>query len=96
MNIRPLDDRVLIKVVEFEDTTPGGIILPDTAKEKSNRGVIVAAGPGKVADDGTRTSLEVKIGQKVIYGKYAGTELKTGNEKYLLVREDDILAVIEE
>lgn len=96
MKIKPLDDRVLIKPIEAEDKTPGGIILPDTAKEKSNRGEVLAVGPGRVKDDGSRAPLEVKVGQKVIYSKYAGTEIKKGEEKFLLVREDDILAVIEE
>ncbi len=96
MKIRPLDDRVLIKIVEFEDKTAGGIFLPDTAKEKSNRGEVIAVGPGRVTDDGNRTALEVKVGAKVYFSKYAGTEIKTGDEKFLLVREDDILAVIED
>ncbi|RKY21236.1 MAG: co-chaperone GroES [Planctomycetota bacterium] len=96
MKIKPLDDRVLIKPIEAEDKTPGGIILPDTAKEKSNRGEVLAVGPGRVKDDGSRAPLEVKVGQKVIYSKYAGTEIKKGEEKFLLLREDDILAVIEE
>lgn len=96
MKIRPLGDRVLVKrLEESEETTSGGIIIPDTAKEKPMRGSIVAVGTGKLQDDGTRTALEVKDGDHVLFGKYAGTDVKIDNEEYLIMREDDILAVIE-
>lgn len=96
MKIRPLGDRVLVKrLEESEETTSGGIIIPDTAKEKPMRGAIVAVGTGKLQDDGTRTALEVKDGDSVLFGKYAGTDVKIDNEEYLIMREDDILAVIE-
>ncbi|MFA4986435.1 MAG: co-chaperone GroES [Candidatus Brocadiia bacterium] len=95
LKIRPLEDRVLVKPIESEDKTPGGIILPDTAKEKSTKGEIIAVGPGRTREDGTRNPLEVKVGDKVFYSKYSGTEIKRGDEKYLLLREDDVLAVIE-
>jgi len=94
LKIHPLEDRCLVRPLEVEDKTPGGIILPDTAKEKSTRGEVVAVGPGKMGEDGKRTPLEIKAGDKVFYSKYSGTEIKRGDEKYLLLREDDVLAVI--
>jgi chaperonin GroES len=94
--IHPLDDRVLVRPIENEDKTPGGIILPDTAKEKSIKGEVVSVGNGRLnKQDGSRHPIEVKVGDKVIYGKYAGTEIKIDGEKYLLLREDDILAIIQ-
>jgi len=91
VNIRPLNDRVLIKPADAEETVKGGIIIPDSAKERPQEGKVVAVGPGKSEEE----KMSVKIGDKVIYSKYAGTELKFDNEDYLLMREDDILGVIE-
>jgi chaperonin GroES len=95
MKVRPLADRVLIKPLEEEEKTVGGIILPDTAKEKPMRGRIVAVGKGKIDDSGKQHPLEVKVEDVVLYGKYAGTEVKIDGEEYLIMRESDILAVIE-
>lgn len=95
MNIKPLADRVVVKPLEDEDKTPGGIILPDTAKEKPQKGEVMAVGPGKLDDKGERIKLEVKTGDKVLYGKYAGTEIKIDGQEYLILRESDILAIIE-
>ena len=97
MNLKPLNDRVIIKAKEAVEVSKGGIILPDTAsKEKPVEGVVVAVGPGKLNDDGKRTPLTVKTDDKVIYSKYAGTEIKVDEESYLILREEDILAVIAE
>lgn len=90
----PLGDRVFVKVAEAEEKTAGGIILPDNAKEKPQVGEIVAVGPGKRNDDGSRQAPEVKIGDKVLYSKYAGTDIKLGNDDYVLLSEKDILAVV--
>lgn len=95
MNIRPLHDRVLVRRVEEERTSPGGIVIPDSAAEKPARGEIVAAGNGKVMDNGDIRPLEVKVGDKILFGKYAGTEIKVDGEEYLVMREDDIVAVIQ-
>jgi len=95
MKIKPLQDRVIVKRVEEEETTKGGIIIPDSAKEKPQEGEIVAVGPGKVADDGKKIPLEVKAGDRVLFGKYAGTEIKMEDEEHLIMREDDILGIIE-
>lgn len=95
MKPRPLADRVVVKPVEDQDKTPGGIILPDTAKEKPMKGEIIAVGPGSLNDKGERVKMEVKKGDIVIYGKYSGTEFKLDNQEYLILRESDILAVIE-
>jgi chaperonin GroES len=94
MKFRPLHDRVVVRRVESEEKTPGGIIIPDTAKEKPQRGKVSAVGNGKVLDDGTRVALEVKKGDEVLFGKYAGTEVKIEGTEYLILREDDILAVL--
>lgn len=94
VKIRPLQDRVLVKPAEAKEEMKGGIIIPDTAKEKPQEGEIIAVGPGKRGDDGKVHPLEVKVGNVVIYGKYAGTEIKIDGEDYLLMREDDILGVI--
>jgi chaperonin GroES len=91
--IKPLADRVVVKALPFEETTRGGIVLPDTAKEKPQEGEVVAVGPGKLADDGQRVTPEVKVGDKVIYSKYGGTEIKVDGDEYLILRESDILAV---
>ena len=95
MNLRPLQDRILVKRVEEEAKTKGGIIIPDTAKEKPVEGKVVAAGNGKVGDDGKRVALEVKEGDRILFGKYAGTDVKIEGEEYLIMREDDVLGVIE-
>lgn len=91
VKIQPLGSRVLVEAVKEEKQVKGGIIIPDTAKEKPQEGKIVATGPGKLNDDGSRTPLEVKVGDIVVYSKYAGTEYKEGDTEYLIVREDDIL-----
>ena len=95
MKVKPLHDRVIVKRVEEEEKTKGGIIIPDTAKEKPVEGEIVAVGDGKVADDGKKIALEVKAGDRVLFGKYAGTEIKIEGEEYLIMREDDIIAIVE-
>jgi chaperonin GroES len=92
--VTPLGDRVFIKVAEAEETTAGGIILPGTAQEKPQVGEIVSVGPGKRNDDGSRQEPDVKVGNKVLYSKYAGTEVKLGGEEYVLLSEKDILAVV--
>ena len=95
MNLKPLHDRVLVKRLEEEEITKGGIIIPDTAKEKPIKGEVVAVGPGKVADDGKTIPMSVKAGDKVLFNKYAGTEVKIEGVEHLVMREDDILAIIE-
>ena len=92
--IRPLHDRVIVQRLEEEEKTKGGIIIPDTAKEKPQQGKVVAVGKGKVNDDGKVTPLDVKAGDKILFGKYSGTEVKIEGEEYLIMREDDILGVI--
>lgn len=95
MKLRPLQDRILVKRVEEETKTAGGLFIPETAKEKPQRGEIVAAGNGKKTEDGKVLPLDVKVGDKVLFGKYAGTEVKVDGEDYLMMREDDLLAVVE-
>jgi len=95
MKVKPLADRVVVKPLEEEDKTPGGIILPDTAKEKPQRGEVVAVGPGRLNEKGERIAMEVKDGNVVLYGKYAGTEIKIDGQEYLILRESDILAIVE-
>ena len=95
MKLRPLQDRILVQRVEEETTTKGGIIIPDTAKEKPAEGKVTAVGNGKVGDDGKRVPLEVKKGDRVLFGKYAGTEVKVDGSEYLIMREEDVLGVIE-
>jgi len=95
MKVRPLADRVLVKPLEEEDKSPGGIILPDTAKEKPMRGQVIAVGNGKVDDKGERIAMDVKVKDVVLYGKYSGTEIKIDGEEYLIMRESDILAIVE-
>jgi len=92
--ITPLGDRVLVKPLAREETTSSGIVLPDTAKEKPQEGTVVAAGSGRVLDDGTKVPMEVKAGDKVLYGKYAGTEIKIGDEEHLILSERDILGLV--
>lgn len=95
MNIRPLQDRVLVQPIEEKETKKGGIIIPDTAKEKPMEGKVIAVGNGKLSEDGKRIPLELKKGNKVLYGKYAGTEIKLNGNDYLLMREDDVQGIIE-
>lgn len=95
MVLKPLADRVVLKPVQMEETTKGGIVLPDTAKDKPQEGEVVAVGPGKVLDNGTRLAPEVKVGDRVVYSKYSGSEVKIDGEEYLVVRESDILAIKE-
>ncbi len=95
MKVKPLHDRVIVKRIEEEEKTKGGIIIPDTAKEKPAEGKIIAAGSGKILDDGKRQPLEVKKGDRVLFGKYAGTEININGEEHLIMREDDIIAIIE-
>ncbi|MCX4189955.1 co-chaperone GroES [Methylophaga sp. OBS3] len=95
MNLRPLHDRVIVRRMEEETTTAGGIVIPDNAAEKPSRGEILAAGAGKITDSGEVRPLAVKVGDKVLFGKYAGTEVKVEGEELLVMREDDIVAVID-
>jgi len=95
MKIRPLQDRVIVKRLEEEEKTKGGIIIPDTAKEKPQEGKVIAIGKGKVTEDGKVIPLDVKVGDKILFGKYSGTEIKIGGEEHLIMREEDILGVIE-
>ena len=90
----PLGERIVIKPMEQETQTRGGILLPDTAKEKPQEGEIVAVGPGKVNDDGSRSPMEVKAGDRVLYGKYSGTEVTVDGDEYLILRESDVLAIV--
>lgn len=94
MVVKPLEDRVVVKPSEPEEKSSGGIILPDTAKERPQEGEVVAVGPGKISDTGKRIQMEVKVGDKVLYGKYAGTEVEIDGKEHLIMRESDILAII--
>ncbi len=95
VKIQPLGDRVVVKPLSRETVTKTGIVLPDTAKEKPQEGEVLAVGPGKVLDNGKRTTLEVAVGQKVLFAKYAGTEVKMDGEEYLILRESDIMGIVE-
>lgn len=95
VNIRPLYDRVIVERVEEGETMRGGIIIPDTAKEKPQQGKVVRAGDGKMLDDGTRVALDVKAGDRILFGKYSGSEVKIDGTEYLIMREDEILAVLD-
>ncbi len=95
MKLRPLHDRVIVKRLEEEKTSPGGIVIPDTAKEKPIKGEVVAVGNGKVLENGDIRPLDVKVGDKVLFGKYAGTEVTVDDQELLVMREDDIMAVLE-
>ena len=95
MKIRPLQDRVIVKRLAEEEKTKGGIIIPDSAKEKPQQGKVVAVGKGKTADDGKLIKLDVKVGDRILFSKYAGTEVKIEDEEHLIMREDDILGIIE-
>ena len=96
MKVRPLNDRILVKRLAEETKTAGGLFIPDSAKEKPSRGEIIAVGHGKLDNDGKRVPLEVKAGEKILFGKYAGTEIKLDGEEHIILREDDVLAVIED
>lgn len=93
MVLKPLADRVVVKPVQVEERTKGGIVLPDTAKDKPQEGEVIAVGPGRVLENGTKLPLEVKVGDRVIYSKYSGSEVKIDGEEYLIIRESDILAI---
>ena len=95
MKIRPLHDRVILKRLESEEKTKGGIIIPDSAQEKPLEGKVIAVGKGKILEDGSVRKLDVKAGDKVLFGKYSGTEIKIDNEEHLILREEDLLAIIE-
>ena len=95
MKIRPLQDRVIVKRLEEEGKTKGGIIIPDTAKEKPQEGKVIAVGKGKVTEDGKVIPLDVKVGDRILFGKYSGTEIKIEGEEHLIMREEDILGIIE-
>ena len=95
MKIRPLQDRIIVKRVDEEETSKGGIIIPDSAKEKPQEGKVIAVGNGKINDDGKVQALDVKKGDKILFSKYAGTEVNIGGEEHLIIREDDVLGVVE-
>ena len=94
MKIRPLHDRILVERLEEKESVRGGIIIPDTAKEKPQEGQVIAVGTGKVTDDGKRLGLDVKVGDKILFGKYSGSEVKVDDKDYLILREEDILAIL--
>ena len=94
MKIQPLHDRVIVKRVEEEETTKGGIIIPDTAKEKPMEGIVIAVGSGRIEEEGKKTPLEVKKGDRVLFSKYAGTEIKIDGEEHLIMKEEDIIAIV--
>ena len=95
MKIRPLHDRILVERLEEQEVRKGGIIIPDTAKEKPQEGKVIAAGAGKVGDDGKKIPLDVKAGNKILFGKYSGSEVKIDDKEYLILREEDVLAILE-
>lgn len=95
MNIRPLHDRIIVERVEEETKTAGGLIIPDTAKEKPQQGKVIAVGKGKTTEDGKQLGMDVKVGDRILFGKYAGTEIKIEGKEFLMMREDDVLGVIE-
>ena len=94
IKVKPLADRVVVKALEDTETMRGGLYIPDTAKEKPQQGEVVAVGPGKLTDDGKRVEMELKVGDKVLYGKYSGTEVTVDAEQYLILRESDVLAIV--
>ena len=93
--LKPLGDRIIAKATSAEEVTKGGIVLPDTAQEKPQEGEVIAVGPGKVLDSGKMMPMDVKVGDKIIYGKYGGTEVKVGDEEYIILRQDDVLAILD-
>ncbi len=96
MKVKPLQDRIVVKRIEEEEKTKGGIIIPDAAKEKPQEGRVIAIGDGKILENGQRSPLSVKVGDKILFGKYSGTEIKIDGDEHLILREDDVLAVIED
>jgi chaperonin GroES len=94
MNVKPMEDRVILKPMEAEQKTAGGIIIPDNAKEKPQKGEVIAVGPGKMSEKGAKIEMSLKKGDKVLYGKYSGTEITIDGQEYLIVRESDVLAII--
>lgn len=94
IKLRPLDDRIVVEPVEAEETTPGGIVLPDTAKEKPQRGIVLAVGPGRLLDSGKRTEVSVAVGDEVIFGKYSGTDIEIDGREVKILRESDVLAKV--
>ena len=94
MKIKPLHDRILVRRLEEKETKKGGIIIPDTAKEKPQEGEVIAVGPGKVGDDGKRHAMDVKVGDKILFGKYSGSEVKLNDEEFLIMREEDVLGIL--
>jgi len=95
MNLKPLADRIVVEPIEQEEVTAGGIILPETAKEKPQQGKVIAAGPGRTDEDGKRIAMDVKVGDVVLFAKYSGTEIKLNSKKVLILRESDVLAIVE-
>ena|SRR5512147_2609423 len=95
VNLKPLADRVIVRSLEAEEKTAGGLYIPDTAKEKPQQGEVIAVGPGKISDDGKKIPMEVKAGDKILYGKYSGTEVRVGSEDFLIMRESDIFAIVQ-
>ncbi|HYB72280.1 MAG TPA: co-chaperone GroES [Candidatus Sulfotelmatobacter sp.] len=95
MKIKPLQDRILVKRLEEKEVKKGGIIIPDTAKEKPQEGEVVEVGPGKMTDEGKRIAMEVKKGDKILFGKYSGSEVKLGDQEYMIMREEDVLGIIQ-
>lgn len=95
MAVKPLNDRVLVKRTESEEKSAGGIFIPDTAKEKQQEGVVIAVGPGKLGDNGQRQELQVKVGDRVLFGKYSGSEVSVGTVEHVLLREDEIFAIVD-
>ena len=93
--LKPLGDRIVVKALEAEEKTSGGIVLPDTAKERPQTGEVLAVGPGKTLDNGSVAAMEVKVGDKVVYSKYGGTEIKIGGTDYMILRQDDVLGIVE-
>ncbi|HSB79467.1 MAG TPA: co-chaperone GroES [Candidatus Methylomirabilis sp.] len=93
--LKPLQDRILVKRLEEKETKKGGIIIPDTAREKPQEAEVIAVGPGKVTDDGKRQPMEVKVGDKILFGKYSGSEVKLGDEEFLIMREEDVLGILQ-
>lgn len=94
LNLRPLDDRIVVEPVEAEETTPGGIVLPDTARERPQRGTVLAVGPGKLLDDGSRSELSVAVGDEVIFGKYSGSDIEVDGREVKILRESEVLAKV--
>lgn len=95
MRVKPLHDRILVKRLEEKEIKKGGIIIPDTAKEKPQEGEVIAVGPGKVGDDGKRQPMDVKVGDKILFGKYSGSEVKLDGEEFLIMREEDVLCILQ-